>query len=195
MIHPQHGIIGFACFSMKQRVCRERAKSINAVILECGNGRRDDTAILIAKLAVFTSMRVQAADRNSGIIDPEEVTQGLGKKAAFGKDVGAVQHPRHIAKGDMDRQRHHAQCVTGEHHDGPSVTFRCQAAQKFGMAGMFKASFNQHGFVDRAGHNRAGASLLCERGGGADGINNRRCVSGVCHAGPWVCRPGYRQDA
>ena len=67
MIHAKNTVICLPRPSMEQGICRNRAKSPDAGCLQPGNRRRDHLIILVAELAVFPSMGVQAADGDARV--------------------------------------------------------------------------------------------------------------------------------
>ena len=174
---------------MKQRVGRQRAKGGDTVRGQPVHGGGDDTLVLIPELPVFTGMRVKAAESNPRIGTAEITTQGFIEKAALGHQPAGCQGVGYITKRDMHGCRHNAKHLACQHHQWRTIARRCQRRQKFGMARVGKAGFNQNRFMDRIRDHGCRASVLRHVGGDTDSLDDATCVSWIGFAGNGGCVP------
>jgi hypothetical protein len=109
--------------------------------------RRQHPAVLVAKGAAFTCMRIQCAHRQPGRGQPEPVLQCCRRDAAGGHDPLRREQRRHIAKRHVCRHQHDAEAIRRKHHGHRHVAR--EMGQPFGMTGPGKSGQVQRMLVGR----------------------------------------------
>ncbi len=105
----------------------------------------------------------------------------------------AVSAPRNLRQRDMDRDRHDAQCVRGQHHHDPVNAGK--GGQVFGVTGIGKVrAVLQRLLVDRAGAERRGRTRSHQIHTARDDVDNTLGMARVGLAGGGGARERMTQN-
>ena len=106
VIHAKRHVIAGSCRPMEHAVGGERPERCDALAPQGLDGWPHDPLILVAEGAAFAGMRVERSDRNPWLADAEAVFEIGGDHASCLHDQPLVQRRRHLAKRQVDRDRH-----------------------------------------------------------------------------------------
>ena len=148
VVHAQRHIIAIAGVRGEQAIGAVRAGDRDSLGRQRSHRRCDDRGVFAAHSPVFTGMRIECGDGNTGRDDPEIAHQCHCHDPGLALNQGAGQQAWHILQGNVYRQRHRPQSRPGQHHHRIARRVGTGGGNKFGLAGKVEADFGEPRFGD-----------------------------------------------
>jgi hypothetical protein len=111
--------------------------------------RRQDLQVLIAKSAAVSRVRVERAQRDSGLHDTEPLLQSIARDARRLDYRFCAQLFGDASESDMGRRQNDAKLIRSQHHRDARTG---EGPEHFGVAGIVVSTGVESRLVDRGGH-------------------------------------------